>query len=126
VSETETREPVEPDMAQDELLFDSALDAPPEKVWRAITIPELRDRWLPARDLAEPEPVSQTPGEEVTYRLKDDAPPFLESTVVFQVRPEVAGHGSRLTILHRLTDLRIVSRTPPAANSNRRDVLMAA
>jgi uncharacterized protein YndB with AHSA1/START domain len=29
-----------------ELVFETVLDAPPEKVWRAITIPEFRARWL--------------------------------------------------------------------------------
>ena len=41
------------------------LDAPPSKVWRAIRTPELRDAWLPAGDLADPEPVSETVGQEV-------------------------------------------------------------
>jgi len=40
------------------LVFEYDLDAPPEKVWRAVTIPALRARWLPQTDLAESEPVS--------------------------------------------------------------------
>ena len=30
----------------DALVFECALDAPPEKVWRALTIPEYLERWL--------------------------------------------------------------------------------
>ena len=31
----------------DELVFEFELDEPPEKVWRAVSIAELRERWLP-------------------------------------------------------------------------------
>ncbi|MEJ8574566.1 SRPBCC domain-containing protein [Microbaculum marinum] len=101
----------------DELVFESDLDAPPEKVWRAVTTPELRERWLTGTR-TDPEPISTTPGEEVAFRLRDDAPPYLESTVVFQLRRGALGQGTRLTIIHRLTDPRLVPRTPAAANSN--------
>ena len=30
----------------DALVFECALDAPREKVWRALTIPEYLERWL--------------------------------------------------------------------------------
>ena len=30
----------------DALTFECALDAPPEKVWRALTVPEYLKRWL--------------------------------------------------------------------------------
>lgn len=36
-----------------ELEYD--LDEPPQKVWRAISIPAFRAIWLPAEALAEPE-----------------------------------------------------------------------
>ena len=29
------------------LVLDYEIDAPPQKVWRAISIPELREHWLP-------------------------------------------------------------------------------
>src|SRR5690349_4244849 len=61
-----------------DLVFEYDLDAPPEKVWRAISIPALRDRWLPKGDLAQAEPVASKPGEEIAYAMRDDAPPFLE------------------------------------------------
>ena len=44
-----------------ELVFEYELDAPPEKVWRAISIPAFREKWLPNRDLADAEPVASAP-----------------------------------------------------------------
>ncbi len=52
-----------------ELVLEYDLDAAPDKVWRAVTIPALRERWLPGSELAEPEPVSSVTGEEVRYRI---------------------------------------------------------
>ena len=42
-----------------------------------------------------------TPGEAVSYRLRDDQPPFLESVVTLQIVPD-AGGGSLLRIIHQL------------------------
>ncbi len=100
-----------------DLVFEYELDAPPEKVWRAISIPEFRETWLPNGDLAEAEPISSAPGEEVRYRMRDDEPPFLESTVTFQVRPNVDG-GTILRIVHGLVDERLAKQPPIAANNN--------
>lgn len=107
------------------LALEFQLDAPPEKVWRAISTPELRERWLPARDLAEPDPVFSAPGEAVGYRMRDPAPPFLASVVTFEVRPGEAG-GTRLRIVHDLADARLRRGTPPAANGNRAPLMRAA
>ena len=116
----ETEEPAE------DLVLEYELDAPPEKVWRAISSEELREQWLPEGDLAEAEPVSSTPGEEVRYRMRENAPPFLESIVTFQIAP-AAGGGTRLRIIHGLTDAGLLRRRAPrAANSNRACLLRAA
>lgn len=112
--------------ADGRLVFASDLDAPPDRVWRAVTTPDLRDRWLPDGALADPEPVSETPGEEVSYRMRDDEPPYLESIVVFQIRPGFSGHGTQLRIIHRLTDWRTRTGTPTASNSNCLCLLAAA
>ncbi|HAY0633806.1 TPA: polyketide cyclase [Serratia marcescens] len=85
----------------DRLVLEYALDAPPEKVWRALSIPALREQWLPTGDLAQAEPLATTPGEAVSYRLRDDQPPFLESVVTLQIVPGVGG-GSLLRIIHQL------------------------
>ncbi|OCI91183.1 hypothetical protein A6U86_21240 [Rhizobium sp. AC27/96] len=98
-----------------ELEYD--FDEPPQKVWRAISIPEFRESWLPGDALADPEATSITPGQEVRYRMRDNAPPFLESTVTFTVTPNSSG-GTSLRISHRLTDARFDRMTGAAANSN--------
>lgn len=108
-----------------DLVLDYELDAPPDKVWRAISTPALREAWLPKGDLAEAAPISSTPGEEVRYRMRDDEPPFLESTVTFQLSPNAIG-GTRLRIIHGLDAVKLMLRPPRAANSNWRCVMRAA
>jgi uncharacterized protein YndB with AHSA1/START domain len=101
------------------------LDAPPQKVWRALSIPEFREKWLPQDALADPQATSVTPGEEVRYRMRDDAPPFLESTVTFRIEPNQAG-GTSLRIIHELTDARFTQMLRAAANSNAPPLMLAA
>ncbi len=99
------------------------LDAPPHKVWRAISVPGLRENWLPSKDLADPEPTVAAPGEEVRYRMRDSAPPFLESTVTLRIAPNATG-GTRLRIIHELA--RTEGARAIAANDNRRPMALAA
>ncbi|MGY5801828.1 SRPBCC family protein [Rhizobium hainanense] len=98
---------------------------PPQKVWRAISTPELRENWLPKEALAEPEAISITPGEEVRYRLRDDTPPFLESTVTFKISSNANG-GTSLRIIHELDDVRLREAERTAANNNSLTVMRAA
>ena len=106
-----------PEAPTSELVFEFELDAPVEKVWRALGIRAFREKWLPATDLLDVEPVSSTHSEEVRYRMRDDEPPFLESIVTFQVLPNAVG-GTRLRIVHDLVDTRVQRLPPRAANSN--------
>jgi uncharacterized protein YndB with AHSA1/START domain len=101
------------------------LDAPPHQVWRAISLPEFREKWLPRDALADPDAASVTPGREVRYRMRDDAPPFLESTVTFRIAPSRNG-GTSLRIIHELTDARLTRMTRAAANSNGPPLMRAA
>jgi len=100
------------------------IDEPTEKVWRAISIPEFRENWLPREALAAPDAASVTPGEEVSYRMRDSVPPFLESTVTFRIAPNPAG-GTSLRIIHEPTDVRL-DRMTRAANNNNLIVMLAA
>ena len=109
----------------EDLVFEFDLDAPPEKVWRAVTIAEFRERWLPGSALADPEPVLAVAGEEVRYRMRDDDPPFLESTVTFHVQANGAG-GTRFRIVHQLCDERVGRPVPVPANSNGGCLMRAA
>jgi uncharacterized protein YndB with AHSA1/START domain len=108
-----------------ELVLEYDLDAPPEKVWRAVTIPALRERWLPQSDLAEAEPVSWVTGEEVCYRVREAEPPFLESRVTFTIEPNPAG-GTRFRITHEIDHTRLRQLMLAAANGNRRCLMRAA
>ncbi len=101
------------------------LDAPPEKVWRAISIAEFRERWLPKEALADPQSLSETPGKEVRYRLRDDSPPFLESIVTFAIAPNTSG-GTSLRIIHELTGATSARLTRSVANSNGPTLMLAA
>ena len=87
----------------------------PSQVWRAVSIPALREQWLPDVAVSDPEPVSVTHEEEIRYRMRDDAPPFLESLVTFQIEPDGEG-GTLLRIIHELADARLERRQRPAAN----------
>ncbi|GGE14738.1 hypothetical protein GCM10011390_37340 [Aureimonas endophytica] len=102
---------------QDALVFECELDAAPDKVWRAISIPAYRERWLPEAVLADPEPVAATPGREACYRLRDRDMPFAESVVTFELSPNAVG-GTHLRIVHRLAEAG-AGRALMAANGNR-------
>jgi uncharacterized protein YndB with AHSA1/START domain len=111
MSETET------DTKTKDLVFEYELDAPPEKVWRAISIPAFRDKWLPQEALVGAEPVSSVPGKEVRYGMREDEAPFLESVVTFQVEPNGEGRTRLRTATGR------ASCAPPDASPQRRKIL---
>lgn len=106
-----------------ELEYD--LDEPPQKVWRAISIPAFRAIWLTAEALAEPEAIDSKPGEEVRYRLRDDNPPFLESTVTFRIASNDRG-GTSLRIIHDMPAIKPGRMTKAAANHNGSPIKLAA
>ena len=114
---------VRPDHPDAKLVLEFDFDAPPAKVWRAVTIPALRERWLPDRDLAQAQPESSIAGEEVRYRLRDSEPPFRESHVIFRIEPNEGG-GTRFRIIQQACD--IGENQPRAANSNDRTLMCAA
>ena len=112
-----------PEDADAALVLEYDFDAPPEKVWRAVTIPALRERWLPNSDLAGAEPESSVTGEEVRYRLREPEPPFRESHVTFRIEPNEAG-GTRFRIIQEACDDR--GKQLQAANANGRCLMRAA
>ncbi|AWM04275.1 SRPBCC family protein [Bradyrhizobium amphicarpaeae] len=114
---------VKPDHHDASLVLEFDFAAPPAKVWRAVTIPALRERWLPDCDLAKAEPESSIPGEEVRYRLRDPDPPFRESHVVFRIEPHEDG-GTRLRIIQHACD--VATKLPRPANTNCRLMRAAA
>lgn len=111
---------VKADTPPEELVLDYELAAPPEKVWRAISIPAFREQWLPGEDLADPEPVSSAPGAEISYRMRGDEPSRNARVVTFRITPNADG-GTNLRIVHGP-----VQRAPAAANDNRHGLMLAA
>ena len=110
--------------ATDPLVFAFRFDEPPEKLWRALSTPGLREHWLPDAELADPEPSVVEPGQALRYRMRDSEPPFLESVVTFRIDASEAG-GSSLQVIHELTDRR-VGLDLISANSNAPPVMRAA
>lgn len=121
--DTSEEKQVENLLVEDGQVFEVELDSAPEKVWRAVTIPAFRERWLPPRTLAEEAPISLVPGEEVRYRLRDEEPPHRLSTVTFEIRPGTEG-GTLFRTVHQLDEQ--PSRRPAAANGNRPPRMLAA
>ena len=114
-----------PEAPKNDLELEYDLDEPPQKVWRAISIPAFREHWLPQEALAEPEAVNVTPGEEVCYRLRENVPPFLESTVTFRIASNDRG-GTSLRVIHALPVTRPGRVTKAAANHNGSPFKLAA
>ena len=106
------------------LIIEYELNASPQKVWRAISIPELRADWLPDAGLSETEPSAIIPQQQASYRMRETEPPYLESVVTFQIAANDNG-GTSLTIIHELDDARLHLK-PQAANTNLQSVMRAA
>ena len=88
----------DPDAPNSDILtFEAELDAPPDKVWRAIATPELREAWLGEPEAGPAEIVRTDPGSRL-----DLAWPTREgdSLVSFEIG-QGEGGGTRLTIVHR-------------------------
>lgn len=107
--------------AETELVFETVLDAPPEKIWRALTIPEYRDRWMQMPEDVALEVVKANDGNVLTYRWQErcsgDVSRMEESFVTIELTPNENGTtGLRLT--HALVLI------PTAANGNEAAPLM--
>ncbi|MBD8064328.1 hypothetical protein IC608_02405 [Devosia sp. PTR5] len=99
----------------DTLVFETALEASPEKVWRALSIPEYRDRWLqPTRDVTL-DLVTAEVNSLLTFRWSERAPGQGDgievSLVTFELAPDENG-GTRFRLTHAPLSI------PAAANGN--------
>ena len=110
-----------------EIVVECGLDASPEKVWRALSIPELAADWLGAAHepasradaAATFEIVDSVPFTRLVYRWTDHSEPSpAESTVTVEIKP----HGTEASWF-RLTHRPPASLT--AANGNTRMALAA-
>jgi uncharacterized protein YndB with AHSA1/START domain len=107
----------------DALVFECALDAPPEKVWRALTIPEYLERWLkPDKDL-DLAVVTAEENKSLTYRWREAGQGAIvgmeDSLVTFELTPTTDG-GTWFKLTHAPMAL------PVAANGNSRGPIMMA
>ena len=100
-----------------DIVVDCELDAPPEKVWRALTVPALLDAWLATGDLdarIDRRLLEAEPNRLLRYGWREDRADGgdLDSVVTFHLSETDLG-GTRLRIVHG--DFTI---TMMAANSN--------
>jgi uncharacterized protein YndB with AHSA1/START domain len=107
----------------DALVFECALDAPPEKVWRALTIPEYLERWLkPDKDL-DLAVVTAEENKSLTYRWREAGQGAIvgmeDSLVTFELTPTTDG-GTWFKLTHAPVAV------PVAANINVVGTMMMA
>ena len=99
----------------DALTFECALDAPPEKVWRALTVPEYLERWLKPEQKIELAVVTAEENRSLTYRWREAGQGAVvgmeDSLVTFELPPTNDG-GTWFRLTHA------PMAVPVAANSN--------
>jgi uncharacterized protein YndB with AHSA1/START domain len=125
--------------SSDSLVFECDLEEPPEKVWRALTEPELLEAWLqnaePAR--TDYEILTAEPHRTLRYRWRDresgagdSGDREVHSVVTVELAPGETG-GTHLRLTHG--EFRIVSAVPsmaarvrPITSARRRRAPMAS
>jgi uncharacterized protein YndB with AHSA1/START domain len=85
-----------PQESSESIVVECELDEPREKVWRAVTVPEIVAEWL---DIEPREVLSEDRLRQVQYRLRESEGVAVESTVTFELSDTPAG-GTRLRIVH--------------------------
>ena len=106
-----------------ELVYETDLDAPPEKVWRALSVPEYLDRWLQPKAAEQLDVVKSDENKSLTYRWRESGQGAVvgaeDSLVTFELKPTHDG-GTWFKLTHAPMPL------PAAANSNRVGPMMLA
>lgn len=107
----------------DTLVFECALDAPPEKVWRALTIPEYLERWLKPDAGLDLKVVTAEENRSLTYRWREAGQGTVvgmeDSLVTFELTATDEG-GTWFKLTH------VPIAVPAAANSNLAGPVMMA
>jgi uncharacterized protein YndB with AHSA1/START domain len=92
-------------MTEKSVVTECDLPETPDKVWKALTVPELLAAWLP--DAVDSEILAAEPNRLLRYRWpakeddRDEAGRTLESVVSFELSGTSAG-GTHLRVVHRL------------------------
>ena len=104
----------------DVLTFETELEAPPEKVWRAIATPEVREVWLGEPEAGPAAVVrADPPGRlDLVWPSREG-----DGLVSFEIEP--AEGGSHLTITHRAR-INVVALAPRRPRVEARCWRMAA
>lgn len=122
-----TAEPMKAEIeTEPDIVHECELDAPREKVWRAVTVPEFLEQWIGiAPDGKDPDQpayriVEANEPAEVAYEWHDGETDRPHSTVRIELDPAPGGR-TRFRLTHR-------SRAAPvmAANDNRTGLSKAA
>ncbi len=107
----------------DALVFECTLDAPPEKVWRALTVPEYLERWLKPEQEIDLAVVAAEENKSLTYRWREAGQGAVmgmeDSLVTFELTPTSDG-GTWFRLTHAPVAV------PVAANSNLAGPVMLA
>ena len=92
-------------MTENSVVTECDLPEAPDKVWKALTVPELLAAWLP--DAVNGEILTAEPNRLLRYRWpgrqedRDERGRTLESVVTFELRGTHSG-GTHLRVVHRL------------------------
>jgi uncharacterized protein YndB with AHSA1/START domain len=118
------------EVRDEEVVVECDLDAAPEKVWRALTVPELVEQWLgvvpggtdeggdPSYEIVEAEPFSR-----LRYAWRDPATTEPATIVTFDLAP-LPGGRTAFRLTHGIA---ATARVPvAAANSNSPPLALAA
>lgn len=102
------------------VVFETELDAPPEKVWRALTIPEYLELWLDLPSKTHISIIHTDEPHSVTYRWRDqeDGAFSSDSVVTFEISPLDSG-GSYFRLTHAPLAM-------PAADKSNEPMMLAA
>lgn len=105
-----------------DLVFECELDAPVEKVWRALTVPEYLQRWLKPKAPVDLAVVSAEENVSLSYRWREAGQGAVvgleDSVVTFELSATETG-GTWFRLTHAPVAV------PVAANSNEMMMLAA-
>jgi len=109
MSEAATKSETDARPANDTVVVECDLDAPPAKVWRALAEPEIRTEWLGESETGPSEVRRAEPPDRLDIAWPT---PDGESLISFEINPSQDG-GSHLTITHHAPTTALIVRLEP-------------